>query len=385
MSHRAAAPLLTPRGAMVLAFFALGTGFGIWGGAAPTVAARALIGPDLMGLAYSVFVIVYLCGMSGSGLIARFVSIRRMLLATLPATGVVLALLLLTGSPLGLFVGIALFGLMAGMVDLAINAEGTAVEADLSRPVLAGFHGSASLGVALAAILGSLLAVNVGPWSAAVATLILFSIGTAAVLSGSPDRGRLPQKSAGASRPRVTPVLLILGLIVGVSVAGEMAAALFSTPFLTVQAPEKAAIAGMGATAFALCQAMIRFQADRLRARFGDAALLAGSLVIAGLGFCVVALSPTFWMSALGFGLIGIGTGCVVPCGFALAVARSPLAASSALAVVALVSAVPRVPTPYAFGEIASLVSYGAAFGAYALLFALAFVLIVGLMRRGPT
>jgi MFS family permease len=370
---------------MVLAFFSLGTGFGIWGGAAPTVAARASMGPDLMGLAYSVFVIIYLAGMSGSGLIARFVSIRSMLVATIPATGVVLALLLLSSSPFGLFVGIALFGLMAGMVDLAINAEGTAVEADLSRPVLAGFHGAASLGVALAAILGSFLAVNFGPWSAAIATLALFSIGLSAVLSGSPDRGRLPSTPAGAARPRPTPVLLILGLVVGVSVAGEMAAALFSTPFLTVQAPEKAAIAGMGATAFALCQAIVRFQADRLRARLGDPSLLAGSLVIAGLGFGVVAFSTGFWMSALGFGLIGVGTGCVVPCGFALAVARSPLAASSALAVVALVSAVPRVPTPYAFGEIASLVSYGAAFGAYAILFAIALFLTASLLRRGPS
>ena len=382
MPARAAAMSLSPRAAMIIVFFVLGCGFGFWGGAAPTVAARANVAPDVMGAAYSGFVIAYLIGMTSSGIVARFVSIKTMVTITVPSIGLLLAMLLIAASPIALFVGLAAFGAMAGATDLGINTEGTTVEGELRRPVLAGFHGSASVGVAASSILGSLISVELGALALAVLTLAVFAAGTYIVIIAVPQRGLRPPRQAGEPRARPTPVLLVLGLVVGFSVSGEMAAALFSAPFMAHQSPDLAAWAGAGATAFALFQALTRFQADRLRARFGDPLLLACSLAIAGVGFAVVALSTGFAMSAAGFALIGIGTACCVPCGFALSVARSPLSASSALAVVALVSAVPRVPTPYVFGEAVTILSYGAAFALYASLFVLAVALMAALPRK---
>ena len=49
-----------------------------------------------------------------------------------------------------------------------MNAEGARVERDLGRPILAGLHGGASIGIALGAIAGSLIAVNIGALAVAL-------------------------------------------------------------------------------------------------------------------------------------------------------------------------------------------------------------------------
>jgi len=108
------------------------------------------------------------------------------------------------------------------------------------------------------------------------------------------------------------------------------------------------------------------------------------SLAVALVGLAIVTVSPTFAVSAAGFGLIGLGTACVVPCGFATAVARSPLAPSASLALVAFASALPRLPTPYLVGEIVTRASIGAAFGMFAALFLVAIGIGLSLRRKEP-
>ena len=44
------------------------------------------------------------------------------------------------------FVALIIFGALLGLTDLFMNAEASAIETDLARPVFASFHGSASLG-----------------------------------------------------------------------------------------------------------------------------------------------------------------------------------------------------------------------------------------------
>ena len=50
-----------------------------------------------------------------------------------------------------------------------------------------------------------------------------------------------------------------------------------------------AALSGLGAAFFAACQASLRFNADRLRARIDDRRLIVASLGVAAAGFLVVA------------------------------------------------------------------------------------------------
>ena len=57
---------------------------------------------------------------------------------------------------------------------------------------------------------------------------------------------------------------------------------------------------------------------------------------------------------------------------------------AEALGIVALISAVPRLPAPLAFGDVAARYSFSVAFALNAMLFAAALGLVLLLRRAGP-
>jgi hypothetical protein len=74
----------------------------------------------------------------------------------------------------------------------------------------------------------------------------------------------------GRSGLSFAPALIGLGAVVGVSIAAELAASVWSTLLLREEAPRLAAISGLGAAFFSACQAALRFNADAIRLRISD-------------------------------------------------------------------------------------------------------------------
>ena len=363
--------LYSPRAAVAVVFFVLGLSLGLWSGASASILQRAGASPSTYGAAMTVFAVIYLVAMSSGGLLSRYFALRHMLLAITPFLGVGTAGLLLAPSALLVFLCLAVFGFFAGLLDVTMNAEGTRVEHDVGRTVLAGFHACASCGLACGAILGSLIAVEVGGWASAALALAASAAATSVIYTATPNRGldhagATPQKGAVL----FTRTLVVIGLVVGVSIAGEVAAMTWSATLLQREAPKLAAIAGLGGGFFAACQACVRFLADRPRLVFGDRRLIIVSLSVAALGFVIVAANLGFAASVAGFAVVGFGAGAVVPCGFALAVRRSAFSHSAALSTVALFTSIPRVPAPLAMGAIAQAISVSAAFGLFVVLLA---------------
>lgn len=368
--------------AVAVTFLTFGLGMGLWAGATAFVLARSGVAAGGFGVALTLQAIGYVCAMAGGGPLARFVSLKRILLCSVACMGLVLAILLQSASPLAIYINLALVGLIAGLVDLIMNAEGTRVEADRARPILAGLHGAASVGVGVGAITGSLLAVRLGTLPAGLMILLVFAATVVLIARCTPERGLSPLPAKGTLRQGTfTRPLIILGLVLGTSIAGESAAITWSTSLLAQDAPRLAEIAGAGATFFAICQASMRFCADALRTRIADRMLMTVSLAVAACGFALVALHLSFFTSLIGFAIIGLGTGAIVPCGFALSVATSSLPAASALSVVTAVAGLPRLPAPLAMGAIATQFSLAGAFGIFTLLFAAAFVLLALTLR----
>lgn len=375
-------PARSPRLAAAATFLSFGTVFGLWGGSVPTVAAHAGVDAATLGFAFTLFTVGYIVGLVASGPVAGGVAIRRVLLLVVPAQGLMMVSLLFAASPLAFVVGLLALGSCGGLLDGAMNTEGTAVEADMKRPVLASFHGAASLGFGLSSVLGSFLTVKLGLLATALVAVGVVALAMAVIASATPDRGIAPLRG-GAAPKRFGTAILLIGMIVGITAAAETISAMFSSPYLTSLAPHLAAYAGAGGTAFALAQAFVRFGADRLRARFGDPALLIGSVLLGAGGFAVIAMGPNFWIAAIGFGIVGIGTACIAPCCFSLAATRTGMSAASAIAAMGLVSAIPRIPSPWAFGEIAALASYAYAFAAIVGLMLVA-ALLAAVFARQP-
>jgi len=252
-----------------------------------------------------------------------------------------------------------------------MNAEGARIERRLGRPIMARLHAAASAGMALGAILGSLIASGSAPWAAGVlAALALAGAGVAyhrAARTDRPAPAPAPAGARGRSGLSFAPALIGLGVVVGASIAAELAASVWSTLLLREEAPKLAAISGLGAAFFAACQAALRFNVDVIRLRVSDLRIITVSFVIAALGFALASAQAGFAASVTGFALIGAGTGPIVPCGFALAARQSVAAPAVGLASASLFSALTRLPAPLVTGAIAQRLSLPSAFAAFAL------------------
>jgi MFS family permease len=177
--------------------------------------------------------------------------------------------------------------------------------------------------------------------------------------------------------------VLLLGTVLGLTIAAETTAAMWSSKYLAEQAAQLAAFAGAGAAFFTGCQALIRFFGDPLRRRFGDHRLVCGSLAVAACGFAFVGFVDGFGAALFGFALVGLGTACVVPCCFAMVAARAPHRAAAALGAASLLAGAFRLPTPLYLGYVATAFSDAAAFLGIALglLIALALFGLAGAPR----
>jgi len=366
------APFVTPRTAVGTVFFVFGATMGLWGGSVAEVARVAAIRPEVVGSAFVGYNIAGILGMAIVGRIGRSISLKARLIALLALSAICLAGLFHVTSAWGLVVGLALFSFVAASVDLVMNSEGLEVERSYGFPVLAGFHGLASLGVAVGAICGSYLSVKFGLTVTAATSVLVFVVGIAAVLVGTPNRGATHAADAGSTWFRPSLAFIALGLILGASIAAEIASTMFSAQTLESQAPHLAAYAGAGATAFALFQGTVRLFGDRLRAIFGDAMLIRLSLATLLLGLVLVTMSSSFAASAVGFAVIGVGSACIVPCGFATAATMTTMPPAAVISMVAIITGTIRIPAPLAYGFLADRVGFSQAFGIFAVLAACA-------------
>lgn len=373
--------LTAPRLAIMMVFAAFGSAVGSLAGSIPTVAHAAELGNVTLGFAMTVSSLATVITMSLGGVVARHASNRTVLLWGLPLLALVMTMLLLSSSAAMFFMAYIGVGLMLGVIDIFMNAEGSAIERDMRAPIFAAFHGCVSAGVMVFAILSSFLSTRYGTWAAALAMSACFAAAWVTVLRCIAGRPLAAGVASRISSLASTTPLVLLGLAAGLIIAAEMAALLWSAKLLDEQAPDLAAIAGLGAAFFGLCNALVRFGGDRLRGRFGDLPLMMGSLAVAIAGFAALGFSQSFAASVAAFAAVGFGTAVLIPCVFALAASLVPANRAGGLGFVSLVAGAPRTVAPWAIGWSASVFGLGAAFGFLAAGLAVALGLIAGLRR----
>ncbi len=373
-------PPVSPRAVITLVFIAFGGALGTWAGAVPHITRNAGVDDMELGLGLTAYTIAYVLAMALGPRLGRWTTNRAILLAMLPVLGAAVVTLSLSAAPAMFFLALVVFGAVLGLIDLFMNAEASAIETEMARPVFASFHGSASAGVAAFAILASLVAAWTQPWVAGLLAALLVLLAAYAVSRWlAAHRPALVTNAlAGSATIDVFPFTL-LGLAAGLVIAGETSAIMWSAKLLDQQSAALAAIAGIGVAFFGICHAAIRFAGDSSRARFGDMPLMLGSLVIAAAGFMAIGLSQSFSMSVAAFAVIGFGTACVVPCIFALAARLTSANRAKGIGFISLVAGMPRILAPWMFGWLAETRSTSFAFAicALAMLAALVCILVI--------
>jgi MFS family permease len=262
-----------------------------------------------------------------------------------------------------LIAALILFGLCNGAMDVAMNAQGVAIENRYSRPIMSSFHGLFSLGgLAGAGIGGIILSLGISPTVHVLAmTLLLLSLGLVAL------RGLLP---ASVDQVSHEPVLALpSGPILGLSIlafftlVGEGAMADWSAVYLRNVLQAGPGLAAAGFAAFSLTMAIGRLTGDNLVDYFGPVTLvrLSASLAAIGLGIALILSNPV--AAIVGFGCVGLGLSNVVPVLFSAAGRMPGISAGSGIAAVATSGYSGFLVGPPLIGFVAEAFTLGVALG----------------------
>lgn len=362
---------------MAITFSAYGISAGIYLGALPFIVKHAGVSPLAFGIIGACAMLSNILAMGLGGVINRRFDHRSVLLVIFPFWCVALLYGLLAGSLWSFAISFLLISFAQGITDLFMNAEASTVEQELGRPVFNGFHGVATLAIAVAAIGGSIVSASLAPWVGVIPAFAAMGLGWFVIRSAMPRR--LVHDERG-ERPRVVlpkPILTLIGFAAGLNVACEVAALQWAGQLLASIAPDLAAISGLGVAFYGLCGGIIRMFGDRLRASFGDLRVLSVSVTTAVAGFTALGMAPGFWPSVIAFAAVGFGLALVFPCLFSLSAKLVPEGRAAAMGYVASVGGFPRVLTPWLLGWLAMQFSLSAVFSASAVVAATALVLIV--------
>lgn len=226
-----------------------------------------------------------------------------------------------------LTISLTLFGVLGGLLDVVMNAHAVAVERLYRRPIMSSLHGLWSVGLMGGSAVAAVVARSgVDVRTHFVVAALLLAVASmyplAAVLSAPTEAATTAEhhdRSVSARAPAGLATVVLLGLMGFGSFLVEGAVADWSAVFLTDERSATPGFAALGLTVFAASMAGSRMVGDRLGARFGPVRLGRLGAGTALVGFVLVLLVPSAAVALVGFGLLGLGIGPVVPMVFSAA------------------------------------------------------------------
>jgi MFS family permease len=300
------------RVAVATAFLAHSLIAGSWASRIPAIKHSLDLSDGQLGVALFGMAAGTLVGGRAGGVVAGRFGARTVVRAGIPVFAATLVVAALAGDLAALTATMVVFGVVAAMVDVAMNAEAVVVERAAARPLMSGFHGMWSLGLLCGALVGVLAA------AAGARPALQFAIVAAVVAAGSaPLLARLPRRAARA-RAATAPdawslPLVILGLIAFGSFLSEGAAADWSAVYIRDEAGATSAVAAAGFAGFSLGMVAARFAGDRAGAAVGPVHLVGVSATVALAGLALALAVPGAATGIIGFTLLGLGLGPVIP------------------------------------------------------------------------
>jgi len=300
--------------------------FGSWATRIPAIKHHVGIGNGELGLAFSGLAIGLVLGTRlAGGAVDRYGSRPAIRVATLALCAVLVGPAF-ADSLVTLAAALVVLGAVGGFLDVAMNAHTVVVERGYGRPIMSSVHALWSVGLLIGSLTGAGAAalgldprLHFGIVAVALVAPSLLAVGglLAARADAVPAEAKL---TPGYARPSLLLAsVVLLGVVAFSSFVGEGAAADWSAVYLRDSLHTSPGVAATAFAAFSFTMAASRFIGDRLQARFGPVPLVrAGSLVAAfGLGLGLMVHEPA--AGIVGFALLGLGFGPVVPIAFSAA------------------------------------------------------------------
>ena len=345
-------PLVTARHetsrarAAITAFFTMdGFVFASWAVRIPAVKAAVGASPATLGIALLGASVGAIATMTLTGALCRRLGSARVIVIAAPWLSLALLLPALAHSALALGLGLVVFGIGYGGLNVAMNSLAVDLVAVIRRPVMPSFHAAWSLGGLAGAALGGLAAPALSPlahFSLVCAAGLLVTAVCGRVILAAPlpvahaagpqdpgpggsggaagpgeDRdipnGGVLREAAPARRAGVWRTVLLLGAIALCSTYGEGAISDWGALHLREDLGAAPGLAAAGYAAFALAEACGRLAGTALLARLGQTRVLVLGGLVTCAGMIAAALAPVLPVALAGFALAGLGVANAFP------------------------------------------------------------------------
>ncbi|PJN39755.1 MFS transporter [Streptomyces sp. CB02959] len=359
-------PFLRAQLAIAALFCSLGFQYATWAARIPALKAHlgltaAEVGVLLMATGVGAAVSFPLVTL----LMSRLGAKRLALLSALGLTLLLFALAAAPDYPTALAV-MGVDGVLVGCLNVAMNAQGAALEARHRRHAMARLHATFSAGSLAAAVLASgMTAVTsaVAAHFAVAAAVLLLLVGYAGpgLLTEERPAARKEPKSRGRwALPSRMTLWMCCAMAFGTVTEGAMND--WSALYLKDVAKASAELAPMGIAVVSGVMVLARLFADGWRGRWGDGPLVRAGSALAGVGLALALLSGGAVPALIGFACVGLGIAAVTPCVYVAAAGQG----ARALTLVAAMGTLGLLAGPPFIGFVANAVGLAWGMGAVA-------------------
>ncbi|MEU6596667.1 MFS transporter [Streptomyces flaveolus] len=336
-------------------FCFLGFQYGTWVSRLPALKSRLDLGAGEVGL------LLMACGAGAAAsfplvavLMRRFGSRLLSLASAAALIAVLAALSAVPDYPLALL-AVCADGVAVGCLNVAMNAQGAALESAHGRTAMSQLHATFSGGLLAAALLASgvttLTASVPAHFAVAGALLLLLLAGARPGLlthrepdPATPDG---PKRRTRRGLPSGTTLLMGCAMAFGTITEGAMND--WSTLYMKDVVKASATVAPLGIAVVSVMMLLARVCADRWRTRWGDARVVRAGSAVAAVGLALALLTGGVVPTLLGFACVGLGAAAVTPCVYVAAAGRG----ADALALVAAMGTTGLLAGPALIGFVA--------------------------------
>jgi MFS family permease len=227
---------------------------------------------------------------------------------------------------------------------------------------------ASACGMAASLAVGFLSATVLG-WRAAVVLPLLGLLALFATFGGR-SLGHPRVGARQAAHDRLPGAFWTYSAVVFLGVAVEWCIGFWGATFLTEAVPLDASTAAGAMGLFFGAMLAGRFAASRAARSVRGSRLLLSTLLVSGLGFPLMWLSPNAPVALAGLVVTGLGLGAVYPLGVSVAIATAPSAPDTAAARLSIAAASAILLAPFVVGRLSDVVGIAKAFALLAPLLA---------------
>jgi MFS family permease len=351
--------------ALSLFFFLSGVCFSSWASRIPTIKSSFGFNDAELGTILLFMPVSSLLGLPVSGwLVSRYESRKPLTVGFFMVT-ISLLFIGFANTTATLIASICSFSFSTRIFNIAVNTQAITLQKQFVRKINGSFHGLWSTGGIVGVGFSTLMVALDIDMGIHLMIVSLFSLTT--ILFASKYLLRDDRATSGNrfvfGKP--DPYIVYLGLLVFFAAICE--GGMFDWSGIYFREVVKVEVFTLGYLMFIICMALSRFASDSIVERIGMPKTYMVSATIIFFGISLAILFPTFWLSMIGFCLVGLGTASIIPMTFILAGASKKYSPGLAISIIATYSIVGMLIGPPMIGYISHALNLRVSFIAFAI------------------